>query len=97
MNVATRTAWQNYTYDDEDVPSFEKLLEFVDWRAKASECVSEGGAHKCNPAASYKRFSTRPSYTLLKMGCVGNTPRGAIVVLTTKNCKGVFSKHSKTP
>ena len=36
VSVTTRTAWQNYTYDDEDVPSFEKLLEFVDWRAKAS-------------------------------------------------------------
>ena len=62
MSATTRTARQKYTVDDEDVPSFEKLLEFVDRRAKASERVCEGGAHKCKPAASNKRFSIRPSY-----------------------------------
>ena len=63
MSVTTRAAWQNYTIDDKDVPSCKKLLKFVDRRAKASERVSKGDAHKHGPATSSKRFSTRPSYT----------------------------------
>ena len=43
------------------MPSFEKLLEVVDWRAKVLECVSEGGTHKRKSAASSKRFPNRPS------------------------------------
>ena len=39
LDQATKFAWQQHTHDQRDVhvPSIDELLEFVDWRAQASE------------------------------------------------------------
>ena len=37
LDQATKFAWQQHTHNQEEVPSIDKLLEFIDWRAQASE------------------------------------------------------------
>ena len=41
LDQTTTFEWQKYSQDDLDVPKFERLLEFLDLRAQASESLSQ--------------------------------------------------------
>ena len=63
LDQASKFAWQQHTHERRDVPSIHELLEFVDWRAQASELSSPREAeHKY--IASEKKIKTRTSYRI---------------------------------
>ena len=37
LDQESKFVWQQHTHEQKDVPSIDDLLEFIDWRAQASE------------------------------------------------------------
>ena len=63
LDQASKFAWQQHTHERRDVPSIAELLEFVDWRAQASELSTSRDAERKHPITE-KKIKTRNSYQI---------------------------------
>ena len=61
LDQASKFAWQQHTHERRDVPSIDELLEFVDWRAQASELSTSRDAERKYPNTE-KKTKARNSY-----------------------------------
>ena len=71
LDQESKFAWQQYTHDKRDVPSIDELLEFVDWRAQASEFSTSRDFDR-RPPPSERKIKTKASYQVAaERKCVG--------------------------
>ena len=54
LDRASKFAWQQHTHERRDVPSIDELLQFVDWRAQASELSTSSDVERKRPTAEKK-------------------------------------------
>ena len=86
MSVTTRTVWQNYTVDDKDMPSFEKLLEFVDRRAKHQSVAAREVLIRANQQLPTNGSPPDLPMLLVLMG---------VTSVSLVNDKGTFCMHTR--
>lgn len=55
-------AWQDYSHESRQVPSYEKLLEFLDRRAQATENTVRESERKRSGTAPERKISSKLSY-----------------------------------
>ena len=75
LDRASKFAWQQHTHERKDVPSIDELLQFVDWRAQASELSTSSDVERKRPTVEKKtkaltsyQVTTEPvSYTHLTL------------------------------
>ena len=63
LDQTSMFAWQDYSHESRHVPSYDKLLEFLDRRAQATENVLRESSRKRPGPAPERRISSKPSYT----------------------------------
>ena len=63
LDQSSKFAWQQHTHERRDVPSIDELLEFVDWRAQASELSIPRDAER-KYFTMEKKTKTRTSYQI---------------------------------
>ena len=61
LDQASKFAWQQHTHKRRDAPSIDELLEFVNWRAQASELSTFRDAERKYPIME-KKTKTQTSY-----------------------------------
>ena len=61
LDQESKFMWQKHTHEQKEVPSIDKLLEFIDWRAQASE-LSTLRNTECRAPVIKRENKTRTSY-----------------------------------
>ena len=61
LDVNTMFEWQRHSQDDTDVPHYNKLLEFINLRAQASETLPTGRSRAESQSTQSTRNSSQPT------------------------------------